>query len=89
MAGLIPMDELTELKPASEVKVVADSAYSILEEKSVAACINTAANTGEHHVVWQKTLSPEMITKLESKGYRVQRQQHAANPDFYWWIEGF
>ena len=83
------MDELTELKQATEVKTVADSAVQTQEEQSVAHAINTAANTGQHCITWSKSLSKETITLLESKGYQVVPNDRAADPSYSWTIRGF
>jgi len=68
---LIPSDEMTTLKPASEVKTIADEAEEILEQQSVAYLINEAANTGSHMVVWSKSISDELKQVLEGQGYKV------------------
>ncbi len=86
MSGLIPIDEITELKSASEVSAVADDATAIIEEQTMAAAINKAANTGEHFITWSKPISEELEQKLEDMGYRVVKNVRAANPEFSWTI---
>ena len=54
MAGLIPTDEMTELKSASAVGEVANEAVAIIEKQTVAYAINQAANTGEHSITYSK-----------------------------------
>lgn len=86
MSGLIPIDELTELKPASEVAQIASEAEFIHEKESVAAAINNAANTGTRSIRWSKPLSDKMQEELEAQGYRVTQNDRAADPDTSWTI---
>lgn len=69
--SLIPREELTTLKSASDVRLVADSAYEIHEEMSVAHDINTAANSGEKSVTVVRKLSESIISKLKADGYEI------------------
>nr|DAK99499.1 MAG TPA: hypothetical protein [Caudoviricetes sp.] len=69
--SLIPREELTTLKSASEVRSVAESAYEIHEEMSIAHDINTAANSGEKSVAVVRKLSESIISKLKSNGYTI------------------
>lgn len=69
--SLIPREELTTLKPASDVRNVADSAYEIHEEMSVAHDINTAANLGEKSITIVRKLSENLESKLKAKGYTI------------------
>lgn len=69
--SLIPREELTTLKPASDVRNVADSAYEIHEEMSVAHDINTAANSGEKSITIIRKLSENLESKLKAKGYTI------------------
>lgn len=87
MSGLIPFDEMTELKPASEVKAIADSAVSIIEQETVAAAINQAANTGGHAITYSKPISNELVKTLQAQGYNVTKNSRAANPDCSWIIK--
>lgn len=89
MAELIPMDKLTELKSASEVKEVANEAASIHEEHSVAAAINQAANSGQHRITWNHPISDDLKEKLKSKGYSVTQNLRAADPTTSYTIAGF
>lgn len=89
MVSLIPMDELTTLKSASEVKTVADSAVATIEQQTVAAAINSAANTGQHSITWSKPLSDTLKATLEGLGYTVTSNRRAADPDYSWTISGF
>ena len=68
MSRIAPED-MTTLKSAAEVKAVAGTAVSELEEMSVAHCINEAANTGEYTAVYSKPISAALRTKLEGQGY--------------------
>lgn len=69
--SLIPREELTTLKSASEVRSVAESAYEIHEEMSIAHDINTAANSGEKSVAVVRKLSESIISKLKANGYKI------------------
>ena len=80
MSGLIPIDEMTELKDASVVSEVARDAIAIHEEQSVAAAINSAANAGQNSITYSNILSNEIIKKLENMGYVVDSNKHAADP---------
>ena len=85
MAQLIPTDELSTLKSASEVKKVADEAIDIHEEQSVARLINLAANTGEHSAIWEHPLSEHLEKVLKGQGYKITKM----SPEFLYRIEGF
>lgn len=69
--SLIPREELTTLKSASDVRNVANSAYEIHEEMSVAHDINTAANSGEKSITIVRKLSENLESKLKAKGYTI------------------
>ena len=69
--SLIPREELTTLKSASEVRSVAESAYEIHEEMSVAHDINTSANSGEKSVTVVRKLSESILSKLKANGYTI------------------
>lgn len=69
--SLIPREELTTLKSASEVRSVAESAYEIHEEMSISHDINTAANSGEKSVAVVRKLSESIISKLKANGYTI------------------
>ena len=87
--SLIPADEMTELKNASEVKTVADNAIATINEMQAAALINNAANTGEHVAVWQHEMPATLKQTLEGKGYVVLQDNRAADPSKVWIIGGF
>lgn len=70
--SLIPREELTTLKSASEVRSVAESAYEIHEEMSIAHDINTAANSGEKSVTVVRKLSESILSKLKASGYTIK-----------------
>lgn len=69
--SLIPREELTTLKSASEVRSVAESEYEIHEEMSVAHDINTSANSGEKSVTVVRKLSESILSKLKANGYTI------------------
>ena len=81
--GLIPEDGKTELRPASEVKAIADGAALASQKAAVAKEINCAANTGAYNVVINHPLSDEMIETLEGKGYTVTEDGMAKSTDQY------
>lgn len=70
MSRIAPSD-MTTLKSAAEVKAIAETAVSELEEMSVAHCINEAANTGAYTAVYSKPISAALRTKLASQGYTL------------------
>lgn len=82
MASLIPQDELTVLKPASEVKEVALAAHILHQFQTAAYNINTAANTGELRAIFIGDMYPEVKSKLEDEGYCVVKDPAAANPTY-------
>lgn len=85
MAQLIPNEEINNLKPASEVKEVADEAVAIHEKQSMARLINLAANSGQHSAIWEHPLSKDLEKVLKGQGYKVTKM----SPEFLYKIEGF
>ena len=82
--SLIPREELTTLKSASDVRLVADSAYEIHEEMSVAHDINTAANSGDKSVAVVRKLSENLTVKLKAHGYKIDdASEHYPEPYCY------
>ena len=67
----IKPEDMATLQSASDVKAIAETAVSELEEMSVAHCINEAANTGEYSAVYSKPISAALRTKLEGQGYTL------------------
>lgn len=86
--ALIPPGGISILKPASEVKQVADNAIADAEEMAVAKLINTAANTGEYTVLYNNALLESTISTLESQGYTVTQRSEklTAEPKFQYII---
>lgn len=76
--SLIPQSELLQLKSASDVLAVSQSAALDQERQAVAGAINTAANTGATFVLVNRILSKEIIAELESKGYIVRHNSARA-----------
>ena len=76
----IPQDELATLKPAATVKTVAEGAVAELEEMSVAALINNAANTGCYEATYSKPISAVLQTKLTNQGYTLTAPAPLAKP---------
>ena len=87
--ALIQKEELEELKSASDVKSVADTAVEEIERKQVAKLINLAANAGQHSAIWQHDMSDKLKEELESNGYSVVMKEDAAIPQHIWYIGGF
>lgn len=87
--SLIPAEDITTLLPASQVKQVADAAEFIHESQSIATVINMAANTGAHSVTYSHAISKTMLTTLETQGYVVTQNDHAADPTKCYMISGF
>lgn len=69
--ALIPMDELQQLKAASAVKTVANTAEADQQEQAIAYLINTAANCGQYDVSYNGKIIDSVKTKLESQGYTI------------------
>lgn len=69
--ALIPMDELQQLKAASAVKTVANTAEADQQEQAIAYLINTAANCGQYDVAYNGKIIDSVKTKLTSKGYVI------------------
>lgn len=89
---LIPTEDISTLKPASEVKAVADAAIRIQQEAAVARLINYAANTGEHTVVWQHPMDDALRDVLQGQGYKITRRPFSASTNDQtseWIISGF
>lgn len=78
--SLIPQDELTTLKSATEVKSVASTAALDQETNTVAYYINSAANTGNTQVLINHKLSTELADTLKSKGYALSYNKYIADP---------
>ena len=74
---LIPLDALTQLQPAADVKTVAENADEIHETQEVAYAINTAANTGVTEVIYDKAISDNVQSTLEAQGYTLTQRPMA------------
>ena len=85
----IPQSQLTVLLPAADAREVADTALEALDEMKVAACINNAANTGEHKCLYSHPISATLLAKLESYGYTVHQKLPVAELGIQYVIEGF
>lgn len=85
MARIKPED-MNTLISASAAKTVSSSALQELEEMSVAACINSAANTGETTAQYAHPISDVLKTKLESQGYKLIQPAPIAKPGDVWII---
>lgn len=76
----IKPEDMNKLITASEAKTIASTAEADLEEMAVAACINTAANTGATEAVYAKPISGALQTKLKGKGYTITSPNPIARP---------
>ena len=85
MARIKPED-MNTLISASAAKTVSSSALQELEEMSVAACINSAANTGETTAQYAHPISNTLKTKLKGQGYTLIQPAPIANPGDVWII---
>ena len=80
--ALIPVEEKNTLKPASEVKSVADTAAVDQQLSAVAYQINTQANTGAYSTMWSGTeLLEDVKSELEGQGYIVKPIKASLNRD--------
>lgn len=66
-------EDLTSLRPASELASVAADAEKIQELNAVAHQCNCAANTGATELTWSMPLFPETIAELEANGYELKQ----------------
>lgn len=64
-------ESLITLKPASEVKTIAESAPLEMEMKQIAYTINSAAATGQFEAYYNHNISDEALAQLEENGYQV------------------
>lgn len=84
--SLIPESELITLKPAADVRTVADSAEIEHENMAIAHAINTAANTGQYSVTWQNSISEQAQKTLKNNGYTLTLCDRNAYPQRPWTI---
>lgn len=70
--SLVPRDEMTTLRSASESASTAKTAEDDVQLLAVAHAINQAANTGLYQVVFQTKLRENVKAELESKGYTIK-----------------
>lgn len=70
--SLVPKDEMTTLRSASDSRDTAETAEKEIQLKAVAFAINSAANTGEFRTVFQGTLIDDVRSELESNGYELK-----------------
>lgn len=84
---LIPVEDISKLIPAVELKKVSDTAQLEQEKSQVARLVNLAANTGETRAIWNHYLSDELKSYLESEGYKVTFENSAADPSKVWVID--
>lgn len=76
---LIEHKQLATLLPASTVAAIADKAQLLHQEQEVAYLINSAANTGEKSVIWNKPMTDALKAILDGQGYKVTRMPNSAN----------
>lgn len=70
--SLVPKDQMTILRSASEAKATAQSAEDEIQLQAVAYAINNASNTGQYEVVFQEKLRDATKSELEAKGYTIK-----------------
>ena len=87
MAELIPIEDISTLKSASEVREVAKEAESLHTKAAVARLINLAANTGLNVAIWEHPMDDTIKTLLEGQGYAVTKVKHSASRDSQYRIE--
>lgn len=83
--SLVPKDEMTTLRSASDSRTTAQTAEKDIQIQAIAYAINTAANTGLTETLFQSQLVDGVKEELESKGYTVrfvnnnsmQKEHHA------------
>lgn len=69
--ALIPMDELQQLKAASAVETVANTAEADQQKQAIAYLINTAANCGQYDVSYNGKILDSVKQDLEDEGYTI------------------
>lgn len=86
--ALYKQDELPVLNSASDVKTVAEGAPLEAEKMAIAKLINSAANTGQFHVLYNHDISDDMLTVLETEGYTVKQRSKiiSATPEYQYII---
>lgn len=82
----IPQEDMPILQLATDVKTVASTAIADMEEMSVAAMINNAANCGEYSVTCSRPISAALQTKLTGMGYTLTQPAPIARPGDCWII---
>lgn len=75
---MIELNDLNKLKPAAEVKQVAETSEDTIQTRSVAYAINSSANSGEVRVKYEEPLRPNVRTLLEENGYKLTATGNAA-----------
>lgn len=70
--SLVPKDEMTTLRSASDSRATAQSAEKDIQLQAIAYAINTAANTGLTETMFQSKLLDGVKDELEGKGYTVR-----------------
>lgn len=78
--------QLTSLQPNTEVISTAESATDEHEIMQIAHVINSAANTGEHVILYNSRLSQPTREMLKFQGYDVQPNLAGADPESQWII---
>lgn len=86
--ALFTQEELPVLKSASAVKTVADGAKLEAETMAVAKLINSSANTGQHEVLYNHSISDDLLQTLEDEGYTVKKRskKFTADPEYQYVI---
>lgn len=74
------IEDINVLLDASEASTIAHDAALNLDKLAAAHLINSAADTGETRVVWQRPMSDELKQGLEAAGYVVDPVERIAKP---------
>lgn len=85
----IPVEELTTLRPASELKEVANTAVEETEKASIAYALNSAANCGQHEKAVNGPISDKLMEELKQQGYEIIDNSHAVKSGYSYIIRGF
>lgn len=77
--NLVERTDMDKLRTAQESAQTAATAEDDIQLKAVAYAINSAANTGEHRVLFQEKLRQAVADELEANGYVLK---YVGDPDY-------
>lgn len=75
----ISLEEMSTLKPASEIVNIADTAYIELQMNAIAHEINLAALSHEYRCEFIGDIYPQNLAELDRQGYVVSQVKDAAH----------